>query len=269
LSRRWPDQRTLRREWRYRRRQSHPLALARLAHQWRSVTRNVVGQGRDYPPLGTRRRRGAWNSCGCWKPAEEAVPGILDRRTTRSSLGVQSRRTNGTAGTDAAAATAGTTAAAVAAGAVFGDGAAALSSRAARLRPNKEALDLCERLTCSCGETELTYRLICRIHAWHSFGFRTAWPMWAAVPNTANWYCSSGSYYQCNYVVCLSPSHCSGCCGTTLICCYLWLRMISKLMQCSNAGTLWTVAARWWPAAARSCLSRAIRIGDTCAVRVP
>jgi hypothetical protein len=140
---------------------------------------------------------------------------------------VQSRRDQRrTAGTSAAAAPAGTTAAAVAAAAA-GDGVAALSSRAATAKANKEALDLCERLHLLMREAEREdYELNSRIHAWHSLEQDCL----ADVGSSANTgtAAAAGATTTTTSSV-FSPSHCSGCCGTTLVnLLLLWLRIFQS-----------------------------------------
>lgn len=204
-------------------------SLLRLARQWRSDSSNPerrrsgdviirhLGRGAEEEGMELLQLLEAGGGGGSGNPLDPSEP------LGRLLASVQSRRDQRrTAGTSAVAATAGTAAATA-----TGDGAAALSSRAATAKANKEALDLCERLHLLMREAEReAYELNFRIHAWHSLeqdcladvGSSANTGTAAAAGVTASAATTTTSFA-------FSPSHCSGCCGTTLVnLLLLWLR---------------------------------------------
>jgi hypothetical protein len=209
-------------------------SLLRLARQLRSDSSNPerrrsgdviirhLGRGAEEESMELLQLLEAGGGGGSGNPLDPSEP------LGRLLASVQSRRDQRrTAGTSAAAAPAGTTAAAVAAAAAAGDGVAALSSRAATAKANKEALDLCERLHLLMREAEREdYELNSRIHAWHSLEQDCL----ADVGSSANTgtAAAAGATTTTTSSV-FSPSHCSGCCGTTLVnLLLLWLRIFQS-----------------------------------------
>jgi hypothetical protein len=117
-----------------------------------------------------------------------------------------------------------------------------LSSRAATAKANKEALDLCERLHLLMREAEReAYELNTRIHAWHSLeqdcladagrSANTGTATAAAATTTTTTTTAPPTATSSAFV--FSPSHCSGCCGTTLVnLLLLWLRIFQSNPDC-------------------------------------
>jgi hypothetical protein len=207
-------------------------SLLRLARQWRSDSSNPerrrsgdviirhLGRGAEEEGMELLQLLEAGGGGGSANPLDPSEPlgrllaSVQSRREQRRSVGASTAA-------GAAGAAQGPT----------GDTAATSTPRAAIAKANKESLDLCERLHLLMREAEReAYELNRRIQAWH----RLEQDCLADVGSSANTTAAAaatatGATATSFPAVVFSPSHCSGCCATTLVnLVLLWLRVFQS-----------------------------------------